>query len=450
MITYVILLILIAAILVTAYRKFDRDILSPTVVSCAAFFVSILLALIGLLSWNDQAELLPTTAVICVVGLLSFFIGEFLARRIIRKKNNGEKDKEETLKIIQLHSIVYLSLALFIIVTTIILVLEIKKVCAAFGFEGGSMPELLAFYRSKTSLFSNELLSNGIDISFIPKQMKKIVDCLFIVLGFIGVNNYLSNKNNKKAYLIPLILAILCVPSSFLANGGRSMFMHMIISILIIVLLMIRWTRRQKNSVANNKKIIIAASVAAIVSGLSFYALSPIVGRKTNSDLVTYISFYYGTPVASMNKKIASGDIGDNEIGGKTFYGVYSTLNRYGIIDYKKPSSDDWVTHNSYHSNVYTSFWSYYSDFGIIGVIVCQTVFGFCVSYIYVSMNNSRRPKYLIFVYAYYSYVLIDQVRGEHFYSLLSSTTLVYLVIFYLIYTLLIKENKKCPLLKKK
>lgn len=425
-----------------AYRLFDKEVLSPTLITCAAFLVSTILAMIGLLSWNDQGYLRASTMAICILGIVSFFTGELISRIIFKcesKKDNSRKNRT-----IHIRTIVYILITIFIIVATIILIAEIKRVCFSFGFESGSLPETLAFYRSKTSLFSNELNSAGVDIGFIPKQMKKVVDCLFIIFAFIATNNFLSNKKNKRDYIYPLIICAICTPSSFLGNGGRAMLMHMIISFVMIAAILFQVLHKKtKTPVANKKKLIITICCAALLSGLIFYSTTSIVGRNNNnSDIVQYMSFYLGTPIASMNKKITENNIEHDKIGEKTFYGVYSTLDRYGIIEYDEPNSNDWVTHNGYHSNVYTSFWSEYYDFGIFGVIILQAIFGFCSGLMYV-MVTKKDNIYPLLVYAFYAYVLIDQIRDNHFYSLFSSTTIVYLVIIYCLYFLLIKKDYK-------
>ena len=449
MLSYLFLLLAIIVIMLLAYRLLDGEVLSPTLVACAAYLVSTILAMIGLLSWNDQEYLYASTMAICILGIVSFFIGELISRIIFKCDN--KKDNSRKNHTIHIRAIVYILITIFIIAATIILIVEIKRVCLSFGFKGDSLPEALAFYRSKTSLFSNELNSTGIDIGFIPKQMKKVVDCLFVIFAFIATNNFLSNKKNKNSYIYPLVICMMCVPSSFLGNGGRAMLMHMIISFAMIVAILFQVLyKKTKTPVVNKKKLIIAICCAALLSGLIFYSTTPIVGRNNNdSNIVEYMSFYLGTPIASMNKKITEGGIEHDKIGEKTFYGVYSTLDRYGIIKYDKPNSNDWVTHNGYHSNVYTSFWSEYCDFGILGVIILQAIFGFCSGLMYV-MVTKKDNIYLLLVYAFYAYVLIDQIRDNHFYSLLSSTTIVYLVIIYCLYFLLIKKDYKWIKLNKK
>ena len=57
MLSYLFLLLAIIVIMLLAYRLLDGEVLSPTLVACAAYLVSTILAMIGLLSWNDQEYL---------------------------------------------------------------------------------------------------------------------------------------------------------------------------------------------------------------------------------------------------------------------------------------------------------------------------------------------------------------------------------------------------------
>ena len=64
MITYIVLLLVIMGILLSSYFLFEKDILSPTVISSSMFGLSILLAIIGKGSWNRVDSINLTTILI--------------------------------------------------------------------------------------------------------------------------------------------------------------------------------------------------------------------------------------------------------------------------------------------------------------------------------------------------------------------------------------------------
>ena len=55
-------------------------------------------------------------------------------------------------------------------------------------------------------------------------------------------------------------------------------------------------------------------------------------------------------------------------------------------------------------------------DFGVIGVIICQFLFGVTFSFFYLLAKNDGKGIWLIF-FGVYSYMLIDQVRDELFFT---------------------------------
>lgn len=445
MITYIFLIFTLLLLLSIAYRRFNHDLLSPTVISCSVFCFSVLLAIIGLLSWNDQSVLNSYSLIIYITGLSAFFCGEIVARKIYTKKHPSKKKTSYKIRFIDINRYLYVGTIFFIILTITLLILEIKRVCSAYGFEANSLPELLASYRSKSPLFSASMLQGGTDINFIVKQMKKIIDVLSLIFTYLTINNFLYEKD-AKSKLITLIKfaapVILCCAASLLTSG-RSLLMHILVTAVMTALLYVYQVHQTKIRQLNRKIIIVLAMVICI-SLAGFYAILPLVGRSAgNSKFVDYISFYLGTPLPSLNSKTSSLKKNANDLPGeKTFTNVYYTLNHYKLIKYTKPSASDWTRHGNFSSNVYSSFYPMYYDFGIIGVLILQFGFGLCISYIYLNVRYQKN-RLLFIIYCFYSYILIDQIRGEAFYSLLSSSTIVYIVLIAIAYSVYIRHITK-------
>lgn len=436
-------LFLVASILLiaaSAYRRFKYDLLSPTVISCVVFTFSVLLSCIGLTSWNHHEHLNGMLIAIFLTGLFCFYLGEILARKLFFKNhkipNNRKPKPLQPLKIKKWLLVVTI---IFVVSTIIVLIFEIKRVCAAYGFESNSIPKLLAFYRSKTALFSSEILEGGADIGFLAKQMKKVVDAICLIFTYVVVRNVIARQKKTKI-ILPAVILLLCYLSSFLSSG-RSLLMHFLVALVIIALLLFYKTQKPAEIRQNNRRLIPILCATCIIVLAIFYAVLPLTGRSTQGESATeYISFYLGTSVPSFNSKVhhVESKSDDYLIGEKTFDGLYQTFNRYGIIDYTKPTSNEWVWFKNFKSNVYTSFFSYYYDFGFLGVIVLQFIFGLVISYLYLYARYAKNT-FLLLIYANYTYILIDQIRDDHFYGLISSSTIVYLMIIYCLYYIYIQ-----------
>jgi len=123
---------------------------------------------------------------------------------------------------------------------------------------------------------------------------------------------------------------------------------------------------------------------------IGFCLILPLSGRKLNTNIISYLSYYFGISLPSLDMYL------DNEIakpeffGEETLRGIQTVLYKLNISDYIQPVSKEWLTFETkdnqiYHSNIFTSAKRYYHDFGWAGIIGCQMIFGFVFSYLYLA-----------------------------------------------------------------
>ena len=149
-----------------------------------------------------------------------------------------------------------------------------------------------------------------------------------------------------------------------------------------------------------------------------------------------YITFYMGTPIPSFNRFL-NGNVNEIEksTGESSFYGVFYTLAKLKLIDnYPKAMHNGTVFEGYGGSNVYTAYMDFYIDFGVLGVVVLNFVFGFSFTCIYHFVRRHFHNKFYVVMFSYYYYVLIDQIRGNQFFNLISVSTISYLLLGLLIY----------------
>lgn len=446
MITYIMLLVCIFIILILAYKTFNKDLLSPTLISAAIFLLGTIFAIIGRISWNRVNELSVLVIVIIPLGLISFFLGELIARKYkiknMYKFNIINKIEEKN----NITTIVLFLCLFFVIITTVLLLLEIKKICAYYGFYSKNISELLAFYRTKTELFSTSLTQENISVSFIVKQMKKISEVINIVISFLFIRRFINKelKNNILNTILLFFIMFVGLIQTFLNSGGRSILMHFLVAYLIMY--MLNLIEKNKNRNTSNIKLIMQMGCIAIVIFVIFYAILPLVGRSSSYKFVDYITFYIGSPIPSFSTFIEKNAGLNQQIGSETFSSIYYMLNRFGIIKYSKPFTLEWLSFSDgLASNVYTSMRCYYHDFGILGVIVLQFIFGYVYTKFYLKAKNSKLNLWKM-IYAYYAYILIDQIRTEQFYGLINTSTIAMLIMFLAVYLLIfcrVKKGKK-------
>lgn len=429
MFTYIILITILMGLMISAAFLTKKDFLSPSFLSCAFFMCSAILGVIGLGTWNNIDSLSFKLIFIIFIGLVAFILGEFLQRKIIEKKL--KKDEEIKDEYIKVGKIKYVLTMLFIILTTILLILGIKKVCNYYEFNG-SLSSMLNFYRMQTSLYSDGPI---VDINFIVKQMQKVCEVICIYYIFILINNFFIKKEKKDIWLLAPVF--LCMAQSLLTTGRVVLMRFFIFAIYIFIFYYIKYNKD------NSKlwlKILKIATIGIACATSVFYLMIPLLGREKNTEPIEYVSFYMGTTIPSFEFTLNNPTEKNEYWGRETFDGAYKSIDKFKILELPKDKGYIWIDFLGYRSNVYTSLRAYYNDFGIIGVIICQMVFGLVFSWLY---QKSKSNKLILIWYANYVYILIEQIRAEQFFNLISINCLIYTILIIAFYAFFNTDSEK-------
>lgn len=435
---YIVLSIALTSLLIISYFIFEKDILSPSVITCCIYLISTIIAGFSKLFdlWNF-VEIKDTTVMLIFVGVLSFIIGEYITRRInkMRKKKEslGAENKENKKgKIIDLSIIKIMCTYIFFVATLIIIYLEMAKITGIYG----NISQMINAYRNDSPLFNSD--NNTISVSTFAMQLYRMSEILAAILIYIVINNLVLKdkiKNNIK-YLIGILIA--CIITLLLS--GRSALVKFIIEAIIIYI--IQYHKYQKEKI--KKKVIAKFLVIGIAIILPiFYIIMPLIGRSQESNFVSYMTFYLGSPIPSLDEIIQRGEIGNNKyFGQETFLGIESILDRLGVIDYYTPYQRQWIGFNNLSSNVFTGIKSYYSDFGILGIIICQILFAGVFTQLYINAKNNKKAIYTIF-YAFNAIMIVDQYRSEKLFArFLSLDTIIYTIYLIIAMKILFKKEK--------
>lgn len=434
MASYITLVIVLAGLSVFSYFIFKKDILSPAFISCIMFEISTILSVIGKFSWNDEKSLSIQTILIIVVGLLSFILGEWTFKKYFIKKKE-KYDKNGLLSNIKISNYKYILMYFFVVATIVLLILELVRICRFYGCNTYNISEMLNFYRHKSVLYENVLSKDHTDINFFVKQMHKVCVVICVINIYIFINNFFYKDDKKKNFIQSLILIILCLIESLLTSG-RALLMHYLICILFLFV----FFARKKYKLSNIKIAIYSLSFISVMIIL-FYCIAPLMGRGTSGGMIEYISFYFGTTIPSLNRFITDLPKHSMYIGEETFPGIYLILNKMNIIPYTRNSAYGWqIFANGAGSNVYTAFRAYYFDFSWLGLIICQFIFGFFMNKLY---SLKEKDRIYLIIYSFYFYILIEQIRAEQFFNIISSTTVAYLFLFIILCKFVFKEKQE-------
>ena len=431
MFSYFVLAVLLLLLCVGVFFLFKKDILSPSVVSCAVFLFAVMLAILGIGVWNSELELSSKTITVILVGLVAFLVGELVARSIVfsRRKGDNNVSKYSYRKIGEIPISIGIAFLVVVLVFIVLSFLNIKGICSMYGISMSSLPEMLSVYRSNLPLFNDDPRVYSDTLSSIVSKLQIVVDVIYAICSF-DLSMYVTHRENKRRkVLMSVIIVVISLLSTILTSGRSKMMKYISTTLVIYVILMLK--NGAKTLAQKNRKIIRVVIASALVILPLFYGLLSVVGRETDSDMTDYISFYYGAEIPSLNIYLRTADSQSEIFGNETFYGIQNILYKLKIIDYKNIISREFIYLSGLRSNIYTSLRRYYADFGMIGVVICQAVFGFIVTKMYLFAKRKEDIRYLLFYSVFFS-MLIDQVRDDLFWTrFFAINTLYYIVVIY-------------------
>lgn len=430
-------IILIAA----SVKLFHQKITAPSTIFLAGYAISALFAYFGSGSWHDERELSGDTIVMVVGTMLSFFAGSTIINlfRIRKKKSieNNKANKKEALRIIRVDALILMILGVVLLGTVVMEYMDLRGICAKYSCSASSLSDLIGFYRFKSYLF----VDDGENLSFLTQQLIKISNIIIFSSIYIFINNLLL-KDGVKRNIPYVIFAILSIPIALLQSGRSNLLAFIIGAVVIYVYLY----ERNNNSEFKISKIVKKIAPVGIVVIILFYASGALIGREAKGDIDDYTTFYYGCPIPSLNIALRTGQDDDIELTPlqNSMRGIGKSLGKIGInTDQSKKNSLRFITLGDYYSNVYTSGYKLYLDFGLILSFFFTFVSGMTYGLIFKLCNKKGSIVLLIF-YSMCVYRLLDSARSDGFYStFLTTTTLVNYAMTYLMVKILFREREK-------
>lgn len=423
--TYIFLIIIVSILLIISYFLNKKEILSPSIIFLSSYLLSIIFAFIGTKSWNTVHELNSKLIIIYFIGMVSFLIGEFYARRIVLKKKKTLEKKE--IQKIDISTGKIIVICLFIIVGIMYIIYDLKKVCLSNGLNTSNISLMIKFYREGSSLFTSSSTST-MSLNFISNQIIKVINVLCVLFMYVYFNNLIIKSKNNTKYLFPIIL---CFLGSVFTSGRSSMLKFIVSGLMIFFVLMYVKNSDKKNFILKfNKKIFSILAKTAIIILPIFYLLLPLYGRTTTVNMIDYLTFYFGCPTPSFSIFLDHQLPVTEFFGEETFTNIYSLLNKIHVLKYDRAQYLEFIWDFGMGSNVYSSFRRPYVDFGIFGVAVIHFLFGFVFEKMYKKYKTNRSIFFTVF-YSYYASHLFDSMRDNAFSAIfLSVNTLIYIILF--------------------
>lgn len=406
---------------------FSKDIFSPVSIFIAVFIFALFCAHYSQDIWGLNLSL--DTFKVLLTGVLSFIIPAFI---ISIKYLKSDKKIPKT---IEENKYIKIGLGKSFIISSVFFVLSIIYMYFLIRISGTSNILKVG------SVYRNLSVISSVQIPMVARLSMIILKTISIVLVCVLVNNlFTSHKKiiDNINIIIPIMIYILLT----ILSGERASTLR--IFAIFILSYGIFWSRKNKFKSSLSLKNIVYIGIIAIALLYSFSAIRFFVGRKSELNLFEYISLYAGGPIYNINHYV-NNYRGPSFTGDSTFIGAKNNLARLGLGEVKSIHRRT-VTISSrslYLGNVYTCFYDYYNDFGLIGVIILVAIYSIFINELYYKSRYANDRKILKnIMYVFFGSTLFFCAFTEQFYtSYFSISTIESIIIIYLFYWIICAER---------
>lgn len=426
------LFISIFLLIIITFILFEGDFFQPAVILTLTYFISIASALVNRNVWGTELHF--KTFGLILLGVATFIIVSLLTKLSYRPKVEGISYEE--LKEINPSKIIYVILLILNLVMLFLYTREIQKVVLFSGRSFSNITDLISNYRY-LSYYSNE-----VEISGMINQLSKIIPATTLISLYIFINNYFITKQIKKNFIYLIPIAIFFVYA--IISGGRLPLIRLVVGALLILYIYSVYGS-PKSQLTKSFKMITRSLFAFLILIVLFFLLKFVLGRSSQEDFISYITRYMGGSIQLFDLFVIDPIRRNKELGAETFSGIYEMLAKLGF-DNNIIKGLEWRVSPNYYSlgNVYTAIRRYYSDFGVIGIVICQsfTAWLYTLGYEkvrhYSLVTNVQRFRLILLVASFYP-IFLNSIEDVFYISMVTIGYGIQIVIFYLVFWVLLK-----------
>ena len=420
--------ILLLAILLWIHKS---DFMSPDVLVCLVYAIAIILSLYNRDIWKLDDYSVKTA---CIIGIsISCFAiaGVFEDRRWrIRAKHLSVPQNYEMKEI----RISYFVALMNATICLLALYLTIRS-------NGNSLYNLMNALGASSKSYTSSTYEGT---SSILSILSRYTDITVYFFAFVFINNLVVKKLRGSDYLN--ILAVFSIILRGMLCGTRMTVLHVVacmgFSFYFLYNRKKGWIKRY------NVKFIFY-----IIFGMSallffFYKIRDYRGTTTNMDFVYYISLYTSAPIKLLDLFVKD-PIYSNIWGKETFRNLNNNLSIFGNNELRYERHLEFRGMGSIDlGNVYGASRRYYSDFGIVGVIILTLILAFIICRLYYKNKyyNTNEVGFSLVVLSFLYFSVPMYIIDDVFFTEISIGFALNIFILFIMYYFLIARRKviKC------
>lgn len=405
---------------IISYKLF-KDLFHPCVIFCACYTFSTFLALLNNRNWNMKLHV--ETLVILISGAIIFILSSLWVKKIdFNVKKHGKWYKTDIKSIDSIHIWIICFVQIIYIVRGYIYV---------NGFGMDNVTQMI--YKARVTSVSN--INSG---NVVWNLVGRISTYTAYIYAYFIINTVMhSGKRlrHKCRYFAPIILWAL----GNIFYGGRQIYLNYLFALLVMSAL---YRKKNYKKECASVSQIIRYGIIAIISMIVFYYLAFLVGRGSERSVFEYISSYAGGAIQLFDLYMQN-PIKQNVLqGGETFYYLYKTLYKIGLMDSENIGNFylEFRISGELMGNVYTAYRRWHSDFGILGCLLLQTIFSCFFSLFYKIVSNVKVSGFVVILYVrMIKGVFLHFLEETFFIEICNPAFYINLIIFYLCYVIIQK-----------
>lgn len=401
------------------------EIVSPVSLMLLGLALADVLAIVGYGNWNNY-DLSFKAFLIIVVGSAALLSGSLLAQRM--RNPSVERPLRQSRFLVRAESVEvwkFVVLVALVLIAIALRVSETYRLALELNVDTSSYSAAAKAVRSAYATFNSaDGMQNGRGFSFISKQMSKVEFCVSYIAVYLLARAIVCHK--KRELLASFILGASCWGYSIISGSRGDMLYQGIAFAVVLYILLLRNGRSAKELTL---KFFIVGAILGVVLSIGFWLSSALVGRKSSTGFVEYISFYYGCGLPSLESTFESSYITEVFPGLRTFYYIFALPYKMGLVADYPSYSIGWVTMGTHISNIYTGFARYYLDFGMVGLIILSCISAFTFTRMYRIARDAKGCIPIILT-GYFCAQCFDFAREEFLFSrFLATSSVVWLFI---------------------
>lgn len=285
--------------LILMYGSFDRDIISPPVISTLTILIGTIFVIPSSEIWHTSIS--ENTFTVIITGFVVMWLSSVFAKILFKKRKINRT--KQSMKLIHCCKFIERVICIFSIVLTALYLWDAVRVGTLNGGGGG-----LASIAYMKSAYMND---NGERMNPVIRQGFKVVMMFAYISCLLFANNVLVLKE-KFTKNIAYFIAIICGAIITLASGSRTEILRILSALLLCYSILTRehggWkvkenTRSFIQVVRKFTPVILLFAVVAFSSK----AFVKTEGTATSNILSIgdYLSYYVGSPIQVLNDKLA-------------------------------------------------------------------------------------------------------------------------------------------------